>query len=113
MKIFIRFLIIVVVISLFATFFYKDKELNSISTIQKEKVDSMSFDSFKINDVLPLLSVEIDFEKVFGKPLKVEKTNQDESCVSFFNEPDRFIEFQGSKCEAFKDSVVLMTLNFH
>ena len=50
MKIFIRFLIIVAVVSLFTTLFYKDKVLNNVSTIQKEHIDSMNFDSFKMND---------------------------------------------------------------
>ncbi len=112
MKIFIRFLIIIAVLSLLVFSLYKDKSSNIIATNQKQHIDSMSFDSVKINGVLPLLSIETDFEKVFGKPLKVEKINQNEVCVSFFNEPDRFIEFQDSKCEGYKDSVVLMTLNF-
>ena len=113
MKIFIRFLIIIAVLSLLVFSLYKDKSSNIIATNQKQHIDSMIYDSFKINGVLPLLSIETDFEKLFGKPLKVEKTNLNEDCVSFFNEPDRFIEFQGSKCEGYKDSVALIKLNFH
>ena len=75
-------------------------------------IDSMDFDSFRINGDLPLTGRKSDFEKGLGMPLKVEKVITEEQCVTFWNETDSFVYFEGIKCESKKDSLVVMLVNF-
>lgn len=112
MKTFIRFIIVLIVFGSIFYLFSTSKKVSKIQPIQNEFIDSMDFDSFKLNGVLPLIALKSDFERGLGKPLKIEKFNPNDVCVTFWNETDGFNYFQGIKCETKKDSMVLTSLDF-
>lgn len=112
MKFFFQFIIILIVSGLMFYVFSKSKKVPKVQPIQNALIDSMDFDSFKLNGFLPLIALKSDFERGLGKPLKIEKLNSNDVCVTFWNETDGFSYFQGIKCETKKDSIVLTSLDF-
>ena len=89
-----------------------NKTMDKYKLREKIEAETLSLDSFKINGVLPFFSTIEKYEKVLGKPMRIETINLDEVCVTMLKEPDRYLEFGAIRCEAQDKYVMFLKIDF-
>lgn len=77
----------------------------------KGQAEYLDFKGVKLNGTTSVLTNLNTVTKLFGKPDSIETLDTSDMCVSFF-EAYNFAYYKNIKFEQFKDTLVLMEINF-
>jgi hypothetical protein len=88
-------------------------EVNDPAKVDTTKYNAeyLLYSAVKINGVLPIESKFEDFVKVIGKPDSVISFNTQTDC-QFYEEPYKYIYFQGNMFYLVKDSAIFQNIDF-